>query len=144
MALNTIKDKFEKLKILDRAKACPFKHFFEVPSSQFFSVSIHQLLLRKIKSRNNELHFVIGGKSVKFGNGEFALITRLNFDPYPDKKVPHSTRLVSTYLNDSSIVKSYELEAAFLTCSDKDDAWKLDLVYFVDGLLYSHESNCKI
>ena len=145
MTLNTIKDKFKEQQILARAKAYPFKHFFEAPSLWFFGVIIHHLLLRKTKLGNkNKIHFEISRRFIKFRIGEFTLITWLNFGPYPDKEVSHSTRLISTYLNDSNIVKSHELEAAFVACSDKDDAWKLDLVYFVDGVLYSHKSNLKV
>ena len=71
------------------------------------------------------------------------MITELNFGSYP-KEVPHSTRLVSTHLNNNSIAKSYELEATFTGCTDKEDAWKLGLVYFIDGVLYSHEPNSKV
>ena len=83
---------------------------------------IHELLLRKIKSETkNKIHFEIGCRFVKFGIGEFALIIGLNFCSYPEE-MPHSTRLVPTYLKDNSIVKSHEFEAAFSACNDKDDA----------------------
>ena len=68
----------------------------------------------------------------------------LNFGAYPNKEGPHSTRLISTYLNDSSLVRSHELEVGFITCNDKEDAWKLILVYFIDDVLYSHEANAKV
>ena len=58
--------------------------------------------------------------------------------------MPHNTRLVSTYLNDNSIVKSHELEVVFTACNDKDDVWKLGLVYFIHGVLYSHDPNLKV
>ena len=70
----------------------------------------------------------------------YALITGLNFGSYP-KEVPHNTRLVSTHLNNSSIVKSHELEIALTLCKDKEDAWKFSFVYFIDDVMYSHESN---
>ena len=99
----------------------------------------------KIKEKN-EIYFEIGRRSIKFGIGEFALITGLNFGLYLDKEELYSTRLVFACLNDSSIVKSHELEATFVACSDNDDAWKLGLVYFIDGVLYSHshEPNSKV
>ena len=81
---------------------------------------------------------------MKFGIGEYALIIRLNFGPYPEEKVPHNTRLVSTHLNNNNIVRSHELEAAFTACKDKENAWKLDLVNFVNGVLYSHDPNSKV
>ena len=36
------------------------------------------------------------------------------------------------------------MEVAFTGCSGKDDAWNLALVYFIDGVLYSHEPNSKV
>ena len=81
---------------------------------------------------------------MRFGIGEFVLITGLNFGSYPKNEPTHSTRLVSTYLNDNIIVKAHELEVAFVACTDKEDSWKHGLVYFVDGMLYSHESNSKV
>ena len=39
----------------------------------------------------------VGGRPVKFGLGEYALITELNSEPYPDEKVPDNTKLVSTH-----------------------------------------------
>ena len=58
--------------------------------------------------------------------------------------MPDNTRLVSTHLNNSSIVRSQELEVVFVACNDKEDAWKLGLVHFVDGVLYSHDANSKV
>ena len=80
---------------------------------------------------------------MKFRISEYALITWLNFGSYPEE-VPHKTRLVSTHLNNNSIVKSHELKVAFTACSDKEDALKLGLVYFIDGVLYLHEPNSKV
>ena len=124
--------------------ACPFKQLFEAPKLRFSGVLIHQLLLRKIKSSSrNEIHFEVGGRPIKFRIGESTLITGLNFESYP-KEVTPRTRLVSTHLNNSSIVKSHELEVVFTTCKDEEDAWKLSLVYFINGILYSHEPNSKV
>ena len=86
----------------------------------------------------------IGGRYLKFGIDEFVLIIGLTFDQYPNKEVPHSTKLVSTYLNNNAKVKSYELEVAFYTYSDKEDFWKLRLLYFVDNVLYLHDANYKV
>ena len=145
LALSNIKSKFQDLQLLERARTCPFKQFFEVPALRFSGVLIHQLLLKKIKSDSgNEIHFQVGGRPVKFGLGEYAFITRLNCGPYPKEIVPDYSRLVSTYLNNSSIVRSQELEDAFVACNDKEDAWKLGLVHFVDGVLYSHNANSKV
>ena len=64
--LNTIREKFDELKILDKVRAYPFKYFFQAPSLRFSGVIMHQLLLRKIKSESkNEIHFEISGRSIK-------------------------------------------------------------------------------
>ena len=41
VAMKTIKDKFEDLKLLERAKECPFKQFFQAQPLQFSCVLIH-------------------------------------------------------------------------------------------------------
>ena len=43
------------------------------------------LIQRMCKSKSTaQLHFLIGGRVLKFGLGEFALITGLNYDEIPD------------------------------------------------------------
>ena len=120
VAMKVIKDKFEELDLLEMAKGFPFKQFFEASTMRFSRVIIHQLLLRRIKaSSKNELQFEIGGNKMRFGIGEFALIMRLNFGIYPKEDVTHSTRFISTYHNNNSLVKSHETEAVFCACSIK-------------------------
>ena len=59
--------------------------------------------------------------------------------------MPNKSRLISTHLNNNnSTVRSHELEADFSTCKDKEDVWKLSLVHFVDGVLYSNDANSKV
>ena len=58
--------------------------------------------------------------------------------------MPYNIRLVSAHLNNNSIVRSIELDDAFATCTNKEDGWKLGLVYFVDRVLYSHDANSKV
>ena len=143
--MKVIKDKFEKQDLLERGKGRPFKQFFEASPMQFSGVIIHQLILRRIKaSSKNELQFEIGGNKMRFGIGKFTLIIGLNFGMYPKEDVPHSTRLVSTYLNDNSVIKFHELEATFLAYSDREDSWKFRLGYFIDGVLFSYEANSKV
>ena len=145
LALNNIKSKFQDLQLLERVRTCLFKQFFQAPALRFSGVIIHQLLLRKIKfSSRNEIHFEVVARPMKFGIGEYALITGLNFGPYPEEKVPHNTKLVSTHLSNNNIVKSHELEAIFTAFKDKEAARKLGLVHFVDGVLYSHDPNSKV
>ncbi|PON67250.1 Dual specificity phosphatase [Parasponia andersonii] len=92
--MSKIKERFEKYDLLERAKQCPFKQFFLAPPMQVSGVLIYQLLLRKVKSQNPaELQFFIGDSNLRFGLGEFALITALNcakdldIDKEEDKEV---------------------------------------------------------
>ncbi|PON94420.1 hypothetical protein TorRG33x02_098940 [Trema orientale] len=53
-------------------------------------------------------------------------------------------RLVEKYMNDSKIIRSGELKAAFLNYGDIEDVWKLGLCYLVGSLLLAGESTKKI
>ena len=64
----------------------------------------------------------IANEKLKFGIGEFTLITRLKCGPYLEENVLKNTRLVHKYLNSNSIVRSQELESTFASCKDKGDA----------------------
>ena len=144
VAIKVIKDKFEELDLLERAKGCPFKQFFQASPMQFSRVIIHQIFLRMKASSKNGLQFEIGGNKIRFRIGEFTLNTRLNFGVYPKEEMSHSRRLVSIYLNDNSLVKSHEVEVAFRACNDKEDSWKFEIVYFIDSMLFSHKANSKV
>ncbi|PON88502.1 hypothetical protein TorRG33x02_157160 [Trema orientale] len=126
--MSKIKERFQALDLMERAKKCPFKPFFKAPLLQFSGVLIHQLRLRKVESLDDmrKIHFDISGKRIRFGLCEFALITGLNFGKYPDeaklKTMSGIRRLVKKYMNDSNIVRSGELVAAFLNCGDTEDA----------------------
>ena len=46
-----IKAKFHTLGLIEKAANYPFKQFFIAPDVKFYRVLIHQLLLKKVKSR---------------------------------------------------------------------------------------------
>ena len=48
-----IKAKFNALGLSQRVTICPFKQFFIAPDLKFSGQIIHQLLLRKVRSSNN-------------------------------------------------------------------------------------------
>ena len=52
--LNHIKTRFLELGLLERAKESPFKQFFLASEFNFSGVLVHQLLLRKIASNNED------------------------------------------------------------------------------------------
>ena len=71
-----IKAKFHALVLNERDANCSFKQFFLALDVKFFGIFIHQLLLRKVKSKeSNKIHFLIGEKVLRFGLLEFPLIT---------------------------------------------------------------------
>ena len=121
----------------------------ERPDVKFSGVLINQLLLRKVKSKeNNEMNFLIGGKVLRFRLLEFALIIRLNFGEYPNSikiiEMTISRRLVETYMNNDVTSKLTDLENAFLSCEDVEDCWKLGLCYLVENLLFADEPTSKV
>ena len=70
-----IKAKFNAVDLSQKAATCPFRQFFLAPDVKFSGVLIHQLLLRKVTSNDNETKFLIGGEVLRFGLPEFAMIT---------------------------------------------------------------------
>ncbi|KAK2647926.1 hypothetical protein Ddye_015415 [Dipteronia dyeriana] len=64
-------------------KTC-FRHLLVIPKEVTFSAGVmHNLLLRQIcipgVTRDNEFHFLLGGKVAKFTKREFCLVTGLKF-----------------------------------------------------------------
>ena len=58
-----IKAKFHAFGLSEKDANCPFKQFFLTSDVKFSGILIHQLLLRKVKSKeSNEMHFLIDGK----------------------------------------------------------------------------------
>ena len=105
-----IKAKFHALGLSERVANCPFKQFFLAPDINFSKVLIHQLLLRKVKSKKrNKMHFLVGRKFLRFRLLKFALITRLNFGQYPNRakitEMSTSIWLVETYMNSDVTLK---------------------------------------
>jgi hypothetical protein len=149
-ALEKIVAKFTKYGLMDQIKESPFKQFFLAPYLQFSASLIHQLLLRKVQPKyDDELAFFIGGVRMRFGIGEFGLITGLNCSNTPTrqemKQRPKSTRLlVEHFINVKPPIKSKHLETAFSICKDKTDVWKLGLCYFLDGYLLGAEPSATL
>ena len=146
--LSKIVDKFSEYNLLERAKASPFKQFFLAPTMKFSGLLIHQILLRKIPSEDYELRFLISGQTLRFGIGEFALITGLECGKGPNKtqyaEVTNSRRLLKDYLNDEDSISSIKLENAFANCTEAEDVWKLGLCYLVDAFIFGQEPKNKI
>ena len=96
-------------------------------------------MLRKIQCfKEDDLHLHLGSRPCRFGRGEFALVTGLNFSSGPSetdlKKHLTSDRLIKEYFNDEETVKIMHLEAALKNCIVVEDAYKLGLCFFVEGV----------
>ncbi|XP_062079592.1 uncharacterized protein LOC133784102 [Humulus lupulus] len=147
--LNHIKTRFLELGLLERAKESPFKQFFLASEFNFSGVLVHQLLLRKIASNNeDEVHFFLGSKSCRFGMGKFALVTGLDFSAFPSPEELEgrnlSDRLIKEYFNDAEKVKLSQVDHAFKTCTVVEDVYKLGLCLFVEGVLNAIEGKLHI
>ncbi|XP_062076473.1 uncharacterized protein LOC133781482 [Humulus lupulus] len=145
----TIKDKFEELGLIERVKESPFKQFFMAEKLDFSASLMHQLMLRKIQCfKEDELHLHLGSRPCRFGRGEFALVTGLNFSSGPSetdlKKHLTSDRLIKEYFNDEETVKLMHLEAALKNCTIVEDAYKLGLCFFVEGVLLAREGKLNV
>ncbi|XP_062086973.1 G-type lectin S-receptor-like serine/threonine-protein kinase At1g61550 [Humulus lupulus] len=147
--LNHIKTGFLELGLLERAKESPFKQFFLALEFNFSGVLVHQLLLRKIASNNeDEVHFFLGSKSCRFGMGEFALVMGLDFSAFPSPEELEgrnlSDRLIKEYFNDAEKVKLSQVDHAFKTCTVVEDVYKLGVCLFVEGVLNAIEGKLHI
>ena len=147
--LEEIKKRFGEMGLLERVKESPFKQFFVAPEFQFSGVLVHQLLLRKISTKSDEeVHFLLGTKTCRFGLGEFALVTGLNFGAGPSQAELEEhlscDRLVTDYFNDAEKVKLSQLQVAFNNCTVVEDVYKLGLCFFVEGVLNAMEDKLHI
>ena len=102
--MSKIKAKFNAFGLSQKAATCPFRQFCLAHDVKFSGVLIHQLLLRKVTSSdNNELQSIIGGQVLRFGLLEFVLIIGLNFGQYPNPtkitEMSSSRRLWETCMN---------------------------------------------
>jgi Domain of unknown function (DUF1985) len=138
--LDKVLNKFKEMELIDRVKQTQFKHLFNAPQIKFSGILIHEMLLRKTGSNQNEIHFFVNSP-LTFGIKEFALITGLRFGNFPEEVVDGSVpRLVRDYFPKEERVEMHQLESIFLSCADQVDAWKLGLVYLVCHYLFAYEA----
>ena len=81
-----LKNRFSnKPHIIERLRSGCFKHMLDIPLGHFHWQLMKELIQRLVKgSGDNELWFNFGGKLMKFGIQDFALITGLNCSPCND------------------------------------------------------------
>ncbi|XP_060969515.1 uncharacterized protein LOC115713230 [Cannabis sativa] len=145
-----IKAKFTEMDLVETVKASPFGHFWEAGELTFAGALVHSLLLRKMKvdtEKEDEVWFHVGRNDMRFGRIEFELITGLPMGSAPTDEEIHAKSndyLVRTYFEGKSSVQLDSLMLQLERCEDKDDAYKLGLIAFIEGVLVSKEGNVQV
>ncbi|CAN6573115.1 unnamed protein product [Malus baccata var. baccata] len=114
-------------------------------------LSIHRVVNQGVKDLEG-LAYLIGCEVNWFTKKDFCLITELRCDePYDLEVDPSNIRLLIKYFPQKFVkVKTAPKKATnkvsipirvFKECKDKDDALKMGLVYFADGVLIGAKSN---
>lgn len=120
---------------MERLQDVLLSSFFTSPQLQFSLALSHQLFIQTIQSKNeDEVPFLIGSNQPKLGVGEFILVTGLDCIAYPSEK-SSNRRLWGKNFNATRVVNSQAPNDAFLECEGIENFCKLDLCYFVYGLL---------
>ncbi|XP_047306458.1 enhancer of mRNA-decapping protein 4-like [Impatiens glandulifera] len=144
--LLNIANKFTEMDLMERVEKTQFRFLFIGASRLRFSgMIIHQMLLRNSSSNSKQMKFLVNGEELSFGMKEFALITGLNFRRFPAvetifNEVEKCPNLVVKYFQSNMIVRIEDLHSRLMSCSDKEDAWKLGLVYLVCHYLFAINS----
>ena len=106
---------------------------------------VHTLLQKKIEATvRGEIHFGIGGKRVRFGRLEYALVSGMTYEDGPTKAEQDERKndgLITDHLNGVAGSKLSALITAFTICRSPDDAFKLGLLVFVYGYLLGQPAN---
>ncbi|XP_047307373.1 uncharacterized protein LOC124910736 [Impatiens glandulifera] len=144
-SLAKIKERFTHHDLLDKALQTQFQYIFQAPTLYFLGTILHQMLIRKISSNSKEIRFLVNGKEVCWGMKDYALVTGLNFGRFPlVEEVEECPPLVLKYFKGKKDVRLKELEDIFVGCSDKEDSWKMGLIFFIYQYLFASDNRRKI
>ncbi|CAL2256954.1 unnamed protein product [Prunus armeniaca] len=134
-AITTIKAKFNTQQ-LQRFEGSCFGHLLLIEDLKWNSQVVHGLLMRKADPKTvtqvNGIKFIVGNKLIQFTAQYFCLITGLRFGklPFIPKATNENCSLKQKYFNSNKPPILLDLHAAFIECTDGDDALKLGMVYF--------------
>ncbi|KAI5328497.1 hypothetical protein L3X38_027894 [Prunus dulcis] len=116
---------------------------------QFSQQIVHGVVLRRVTGQGvkdlDGLSFLIGCDVAQFTRQDFYLIIGLSFGEVPEVSSGESAeiRLQKRYFTDEGITCN-ALEEAFLRCTEKDDIYKLTLVYFVELVVLRRDKHLNI
>ncbi|XP_070017935.1 uncharacterized protein [Nicotiana sylvestris] len=119
-------------------KIC-FGYFLDLPPVIVQIRVMHHLLMREVHHEvKNEMRFVVNDSRLRFGLGEFVLVTGLKCKGDTSIKSIAENRLISKYFGTASVTF-----AQLADCFKKkkwetnDDALKIVVLYFVNNFLFS-------
>ncbi|XP_075074748.1 uncharacterized protein LOC142162309 [Nicotiana tabacum] len=119
-------------------KTC-FGYFLDLPQVIVQIRVMHHLLIREVHHEvKNEMRFVVNDSRLRFGLGEFALVTGLKCKGDTSIESITENRLISKYFGTASVTF-----AQLADCFKKkkwetdDDALKIAVLYFVNNFLLS-------
>ena len=140
-----ILDKLPPLK--QKFKGGIFGHFLNLNFKNFPSKIMHHLVLRRVPSGKKQLRFNIQGREMSFGEEEFAIVTGLNFGPFPKSGLedsPTSKKLLLRFfhgkdkicLTDLTSVLNLTISNSPVLCS-LEELLLLTNLYFLEAFFAS-------
>ncbi|XP_062092474.1 uncharacterized protein LOC133798251 [Humulus lupulus] len=138
--INDIKKKLSNNQQKMLMSTC-FGHLLDLKSYNIQAQVIHHALMRELYQTNNEeMWFDFGGKRVRFGLGEFAIITGLKcYGDYSLERFNISNKFVDKYFSDQNVCREV-IHTRFGSSKFEDDyifAVKLAALYFLSNYLMS-------
>ncbi|KAF3455332.1 hypothetical protein FNV43_RR05780 [Rhamnella rubrinervis] len=104
------------------------------------------MILRQAVNHNlNVMEFNFNGNEALFTIKEFGIITGLKIKDIDVPSLPKSDRIINTYFGDSKCIKPKDFKQVFLGlrfkhCTEKDDMFKLSLLYILECGILGKES----
>ena len=149
-SIELLKNRFSKQKhILERVKCGCFKHMIDLPLSHFHWQLMKELIKRLVKGgSDSELWFNIGGKVLKFGLQDFAIITGLRCDPCNDIEVGGSDggHLKKKFFRSNTKLNIRLFNSIFLNplkASD-DELVQLANLYLLENVVYAKQEATQV
>ncbi|XP_070011939.1 uncharacterized protein [Nicotiana sylvestris] len=136
--IHQLKANLSKRQLCLFKKTC-FGYFLDLPPVIVQIRVMHHLLIREVHHEvKNEMRFVVNDSRLRFGLGEFALVTGLKCKGDTSIESIAENRLISKYFGTASVTF-----AQLANCFKKkkweidDDALKIAVLYFVNSFLLS-------
>ncbi|CAA0815729.1 Unknown protein [Striga hermonthica] len=122
-----------------------FRPLVHIPELKLSSQIIHHLLMRTLKSSDNEndaVWFKFGENQARLGLQEFSLVTGLKIVDDPEYEVPESSSLLHLFKNKRGKIMRKDLLEKFDELKKKEDAnlkYKLGLITVLEHVILSAE-----